>query len=226
MTARFAQAPHIRSVVHGGRTVLLDLDRERYYSLDDVGTRVWALLGDGADVSTVVVRLCEEFDAPFEQIAADVNTFLRRLTDDLKAIVLVAQPLPPAEPSGFACALTLLMTVVGLRGIGLRRSLLVAERLGRRVRLAAEPSPEFLANVVRRVATASAFFPGRALCLEQSLALYVCLRRSGVPARLRIGAQPYPFTAHAWVEYHGQLVGATYDQVSKFVPFERLVEAV
>jgi hypothetical protein len=74
------------------------------------------------------------------------------------------------------------------------------------------------------VDTAAAFFPGRALCLEQSLALYVCLRRAGVPAELKIGAQPYPFAAHAWVEHRGELIGTSYDLVCQFVPFDRLVE--
>jgi transglutaminase-like putative cysteine protease len=212
--------------MHGDRTVLLDLRRERYYSLNEVGTRVWALLGDGVDVPTIIARLGEEFDAPIEQIADDVDLLLRRLADDWRVIVPVVQPLPPTEPSGVACALTLLLVTLGLRVVGLRRSLAAAEWLSRRVRSTTEPSPDFLANVVRKVATAAAFFPGRALCLEQALTLCVCLRRSGVAARLRIGAQPYPFAAHAWVEYRGELVGASHDHVSQFVPFERLVETV
>lgn len=201
------------------------MGRERYYSLDEVGTRVWSLLGDGADVPAVIARLSEEFDAPVEQIAGDVDAFLRRLADDMKVIVPVVPPLPPVEPSGLSCVLALLAATVALRVIGLRRSLALVKRLGRRTRHAAAPPPEFLATVVHKIAVTVAFFPGRALCLEQSLALYLCLRRSGVPADLRIGAQPYPFTAHAWVEYRGELVGTSYDQVRKFVPFDRLAEA-
>jgi hypothetical protein len=226
MAAQFVRAPHVRSVVHGDRTVLLDLRRERYYSLDEVGTRVWELLGDGADVSTIVTRIGEEFDAPIEQITTDMQALLQRLADDWRVIVPVRSPLPAREPSGVVCALTLAATAIALRALGLRRSLALAGRLGRRARPAAEPTPEMLANVARKVDTAAAFFPGRALCLEQSLALYTCLRRSGILADLRIGAQPYPFAAHAWVEYRGELVGTSYDNVSKFVPFDNLVEAL
>jgi transglutaminase superfamily protein/coenzyme PQQ synthesis protein D (PqqD) len=225
MSAQFAYAPHVRSVTHGNRTVLLDLRRGKYYSLDEVGTRVWTLLGHGTNVPDIVAHLGEEFDAPVEQITADVDRLLRQLAEDWRVIVPVVQPLPPMEPSRTVCALTLVMVTLGLRIIGLRRSLATVEWLARRVRPAAEPSPDFLANVVRKVATAAAFFPGRALCLEQALTLSLCLRRRGVAARLRIGAQPYPFAAHAWVEHHGKLVGASHDQVSQFVPFERLVEA-
>ena len=33
----------------GGETVLLDLASEQYFGLDAVGTRIWQLLGEGAD---------------------------------------------------------------------------------------------------------------------------------------------------------------------------------
>jgi hypothetical protein len=224
MVTRFAHARHVKSAVHGDRTVLLDLRRERYYSLDDVGTRVWALLGDGADVPVIVARLAEEFDAPADRIAADVDAFLRRLADEMKVIVPIVEPLPPTEPSGFTCALTLVSVTAALRVIGLQRSLAMVEWLGRHARAAAAPPPALFANVAGKVAMAAAFFPGRALCLEQSMALYLCLRRRGIPVDLRIGAQPYPFAAHAWVEYRGTLVGTSDDQVKLFVPFDRLVE--
>ena len=51
-------------------------------------------------------------------------------------------------------------------------------------------------EIVRRaehaVALAGAWYPGRALCLEQSLALYYLLRRQGVPVKYCSGARPYP----------------------------------
>ncbi len=66
------------------------------------------------------------------------------------------------------------------------------------------------------VAVAAAFFPGRAVCLEQSLALYLLLRRRGVPAELRLGVQAYPFYAHAWVELDGEPVNEDRETVDKF----------
>jgi len=219
------QAPHVRSVVHGERTILLDLRRERYYGLDEVGTRVWALLSSGADVPTILAKLTEEFDAPAERIETDLTALLCQFADDWKVIQKVEPASPASEPSALTCTMTLIASVITLRLGGLRRSLRLAEWLGKRTRRAAEPSSDLLANVARKVDVAAAFFPGRALCLEQSLALYVCLRRAGIAAEFRIGAQPYPFAAHAWVEYHGELVGTSYDQVSKFVVFDRLLES-
>jgi hypothetical protein len=56
------------------------------------------------------------------------------------------------------------------------------------------------------VAMAAALYPARAQCLERSLALYYLLRRQHVAARYRQGARPYPFEAHAWIEYGGEII--------------------
>ncbi len=212
---RFLPSPFVRVAVHAGRTILLDLGRERYYGLDEVGTRVWALLLQGVQVREMVACLGEVYEAPRERLEADVADILRYLLG-LKVIV-PAGPLHP--PSSLSSALTLIGATMALRLLGLRRSLALAQRLGLRPAARESPTPEFLADVVRKVGTAGAFFPGRALCLEQSVAVYLCLRRAGVPAELRIGVQPFPFAAHAWVEYRGEPVGETHDRVGKFVSF-------
>ncbi|MDB4917220.1 MAG: hypothetical protein JWM95_4864 [Gemmatimonadetes bacterium] len=68
------------------------------------------------------------------------------------------------------------------------------------------------------VASVSAFFPGRALCLEQSLTLYYCLRRRGVDVDIRLGVRHTPFAAHAWVEYQGAPLHEQYDTLHQIVP--------
>jgi hypothetical protein len=228
----------VRSALHGDRAILLDLQSERYYGLDEVGTRMWALLTAGLDPPAIVAKLAAEYEVPPPRLQADLG----RILDQLLALGMVlpasarAQPEPVPQagtgkcaaqgtlrrPSGLVCGLALVFSVLTLRCFGLRRSLSVAGRLGRRPPAPQRPSPEFLARVVRSIDTAAAFFPGRALCLEQSLALYTCLRYAGVPATLRIGVQPYPFAAHAWVEYGGDPVGDGHDRVGKFVPFDDL----
>jgi transglutaminase superfamily protein len=44
------------------------------------------------------------------------------------------------------------------------------------------------------------------LCLQRSAATACLLRHCGVAAKLVIGAQQMPFTAHAWVEVDGRVV--------------------
>jgi transglutaminase-like putative cysteine protease len=107
-------------------------------------------------------------------------------------------------PSVLGCLLTLAFVDGYARWFGLRRTL--------RLVLRAAPTPrtvvraDVVGEVARRVSLAAAFYPRRALCLEQSLALYLLLRRRGIAAELRLGAQPRPFYAHAWVEVDGQPV--------------------
>jgi hypothetical protein len=60
-----------------------------------------------------------------------------------------------------------------------------------------------VASAAKHVTVAAAFFPGRALCLEQSLVLHHILRRRGVPVCFRLGVRTHRFTAHAWVEWRG-----------------------
>lgn len=125
------------------------------------------------------------------------------------------------NPGALRAFLLITMFDAVLRLRGLQRGLALARRLGD-----AEPAGTWSAEqteaVGRRVAFAAAFYPRRALCLEQSLALYVMLRKAGAPAVLRIGVRPVPFAAHAWVEIDGQAVNEPQDFITQLVPFPGL----
>ena len=108
-----------------------------------------------------------------------------------------------------------------LRVRGLERALRLARRLGRTDRIAPWSDAE-TELVAHRVALAAAFYPRRALCLEQSMALFVALRRAGAPAALRIGVRPLPFAAHAWVEIAGRPVNESPDLILQLAPFPGL----
>jgi hypothetical protein len=118
-------------------------------------------------------------------------------------------------PSVARCALALLVVRGWLKARGFGPTVARWRRLGERVAGAAL-APDEVERTAGHVAVAAAFFPGRAVCLEQSLALYLLLRRRGVPAELRIGVQVYPFYAHAWVELHGEPVNEDRETVEKF----------
>ena len=121
-------------------------------------------------------------------------------------------------PSFVGCFVAVALTRGSLKFAGFRRTTRWAHRLARRSttdRVDREGSE----GAARRVAVAAAFFPGRAICLEQSIALYVLLRRRAVSATLRIGVQPYPFKAHAWVEVDGQPIYENADNLIRFVAF-------
>jgi len=50
------------------------------------------------------------------------------------------------------------------------------------------------------------WYPKEVLCLQRSAATVCLLRKSGIPARMIIGARRMPFKAHAWVEVNGKVV--------------------
>ena len=53
---RFTPEPHVVSVVQDTDTALLDVRSERYFTLNEVGTRIWELLAEGASLSTAAHR--------------------------------------------------------------------------------------------------------------------------------------------------------------------------
>lgn len=118
-------------------------------------------------------------------------------------------------PSVARCALALLAVRAHLKARGFGPAVARAKRLGARA-AGAGLAPAEVERAAYHVAVAAAFFPGRAVCLEQSLALYLLLRRRGVPAELRLGVQAYPFYAHAWVEVDGAPVNEDPETVDKF----------
>ncbi|HUF51662.1 MAG TPA: lasso peptide biosynthesis B2 protein [Longimicrobiales bacterium] len=106
-----------------------------------------------------------------------------------------------ATPPGvFRCLVLLAVADAATRLIGLRRTLALARRLGRG---RGSGAAALVDRTAHNVAVAAAFYPRRARCLEQSLILFVLLRRRGERAELKLGVRPLPFYAHAWVEIDG-----------------------
>lgn len=124
-------------------------------------------------------------------------------------------------PHVATCTALLAAADLSLKTLGLRRSVKLARRLAKPADPAAGDGRQ-VHEVARMVATAAAFYPGRAQCLEQSLALFLLLRRRGIPAELRLGVQPFPFAAHAWVEHAGHPVNEREDYVTRLAPFPSL----
>ena len=76
---RLVPAKHVVTAVHGTRTVLLDPRRGRYYGLDEVGGRVWALMKEGLTLAAMLERLGQEYKVEANELEADVNELLDAL---------------------------------------------------------------------------------------------------------------------------------------------------
>jgi len=68
-----------------GEAVILDLESGTYFGLNEAGTRVWQLVGEGRSEAEIVGALTSEYDATRDEIARDVA----RLLDELRGRRLV-----------------------------------------------------------------------------------------------------------------------------------------
>lgn len=63
-------------------SILLNPRTGEYYTLEEVGGRVWELCDGTRMVSEIISTIGEEFDAPIETVAADVTDLLQDLTNE------------------------------------------------------------------------------------------------------------------------------------------------
>ena len=63
-------------------SVLLNLTDEKYYALNEVGTRIWQLLNENSDVNSMVEQLLAEYDGVNETtLRADLADLIDKLSD-------------------------------------------------------------------------------------------------------------------------------------------------
>ena len=79
LAARVRPSAEVLAQEVGGEAVLLDLAGERYFGLDPVGTRIWALLAQAPVLEQVHPTLCEEFQAEPARIETDLLALVQQL---------------------------------------------------------------------------------------------------------------------------------------------------
>jgi hypothetical protein len=231
------RASHVGAVRQGADTVLIDVERGAYHTLNEVGTRVWELLATPITITAIGRQLCNEYDSSdvgAEQINRDVGTLVHQLSSQgllksgprpgsrarIPIVHAVAHRTNGAlrEPSTMFCGMLIALIRASLRAAGYERTTRWVMRRASRTPLTSGHDRAVIAATEYRVALAAAFYPGRAECLERSLALYYCLRSSGVAVAFRVGVQAYPFTAHAWIEYDRLPINDIPEHVARFHP--------
>lgn len=87
MTSRKVKVPAtVLMQAVGEEAVLLNLESEQYFGLDEVGARFWQVLTTTTDTDAAVSQLIEEFDVAPNVLAADLDRFV----DELVASGLLA----------------------------------------------------------------------------------------------------------------------------------------
>ena len=75
----FKRRDGVVSQVASKKLVLLDVDGGEYYSLNDVGARVWELSDGSRSLGQITNTIIEEHDAPDDVILADVTELVEDL---------------------------------------------------------------------------------------------------------------------------------------------------
>jgi hypothetical protein len=64
-----------------GEAVLLNLKTGVYFGLDEVGTRIWQLMGQNGLLSEMLKLMLQEYDVPEEQCAQDLLDLVAQLQE-------------------------------------------------------------------------------------------------------------------------------------------------
>lgn len=78
---RVEVAPDVVFRQVSGEAVILDLESQRYFSLDATGTRMWELLAEHGALDIVRDMLLTEYEVEPEVLERDLNELVTRLLD-------------------------------------------------------------------------------------------------------------------------------------------------
>ncbi|QCX82222.1 hypothetical protein C9F11_43210 (plasmid) [Streptomyces sp. YIM 121038] len=198
--------------------------RGQWRFLDPIGAQLWQTITDG----TTPAEAIEKHTAQWAGRGADpsqVRVDLTALADDLERADLLrrtpqvhrhdhpevqfAAPVPVSLAGYLAGHVGLLLALVLLRLLPIRAAVAgarIVTRLPSRSATPTEATAAFAA--VRRAAR---WWPGRAACLEESLATFFAAAFTGRRVRWVIGARFVPQGAHAWIEAGHTIVGQLED---------------
>jgi hypothetical protein len=72
---------HVLVRVLENEAVLLNLETECYYGLDETGTRMWQVLTTAPSINRAYTELLTEFEVGAEQLRRDLSELLEKLVD-------------------------------------------------------------------------------------------------------------------------------------------------
>ena len=75
---------HARNVLFvelNNAMVLLDSENEQYWGLNEVGARMWQLLGETSDFTAVQRQLLDEYEVDADTLREDLTSLVTQLLD-------------------------------------------------------------------------------------------------------------------------------------------------
>ncbi|PYT45275.1 MAG: PqqD family protein [Acidobacteria bacterium] len=82
LTERAAVPAHVLVRILDRESVLLNLDTEQYFGLDETGTRMWQLVTASPNIEAAYQELLAEFDVEPEMLRSNLMELLTRLVDN------------------------------------------------------------------------------------------------------------------------------------------------
>lgn len=80
--SRVSVKPEVLMQEIGGESVILNLASERYYGLDDVGTRMWVALTTHESIQAAYESLLAEYDVEPETLRDDLQGLIEKLIEN------------------------------------------------------------------------------------------------------------------------------------------------
>ena len=62
-----------------GDMVILDMESEQYFSLNEVGSKLWRLLESDSNLSLAIIALLDQYEVEGEQLRQDVERLVAEL---------------------------------------------------------------------------------------------------------------------------------------------------
>jgi hypothetical protein len=79
-TGTLRLAPDVLFQDLASEAVFLNLKNDRYYGLDEIGTRIWTLLSEQGDLESVIVQMLNEFDTDETTLRRDITALVEVMT--------------------------------------------------------------------------------------------------------------------------------------------------
>ena len=78
-------SPHpdvVSTQIDEEESVLLSLETQQYYSLNETGSRIWDLLSEGHGAEAIALEITKEWDTTPDEALEYVQSFLKELSDE------------------------------------------------------------------------------------------------------------------------------------------------
>lgn len=222
LAKQYHPAPHIRYCWVEDRVIILDLHSESYFALDPTASVMWqqlTRLQDSAEGLRSQANFCSLESTESVDLEADFESFIQRcLTQGFLTETQAPSP-PETEVSTRGLQGRRFLTIRAwwslwsvnrsLAKCGFAHTYNAALRLPKLQENQTRKQTESLATALKAFARAENFLYLKKAprdCLPRSLALFLFLHSIGWPVEHCIGLQQFPFLAHAWTEYDGEVL--------------------